>query len=226
VTPIGYKEKLILTTEIHDKVVESSTAFDEQTKQVFKNFSKWTRDVLESNSKTNFYQLKSLTNDLLTYWNESINPDTEKFWLELRKHAIDFERKEPLRFALEKNRFRRVDQGIDARKYWKQLKQLRSIKVSFTEEEIKRIEKIIEEDEQRRLKILEKCLRKKEIPRTQYLKFGECMAYFANCQLFANYFTPAEVEALYGIWKNFEKSPLAETLVADGKGKKNGQGSN
>ena len=77
---LGNIEKLILTTKINDKVVDSSTIMDEKTKEAFKNISKYTRDFLEKEPKMNSYRLNSLKSGLLTYWNESINPDTENFW--------------------------------------------------------------------------------------------------------------------------------------------------
>jgi hypothetical protein len=117
-TTLGNIEKLILVTKINDKVVDGSTIMDEKTKEAFKNLSKYTRDLLEKEPEMNSYGLNSLKSGLLIYWNESINPDTESFWTELKNNGIDYERKEPLKFALEKNQFRRVDEGMDARKYW------------------------------------------------------------------------------------------------------------
>jgi hypothetical protein len=52
--------------------------------------------------------------------------------------------------------------------------------------------------------MLKKCLTRKQIPQTNYLKFGECMAYANKCRLWDKYFTQAEVDELYVIWKNFE----------------------
>lgn len=196
--------QLLRTTEIHDKLVNASTTFDDETKQAFKYVSKYIRDFLTANPKTNAYQLRTLTNELLTYWNESINRDTEKFWTELQTNNIDIERKEPLKFALTKNRFRNVEQGIDARNNWPDLKKLKSITDRFSNTEIQQIDRIIADDEQTRLDVLKKCLRKKAIPPTQYLKFGECMAYLANCRLFDKYFSTEQVEELYDIWRNFK----------------------
>lgn len=203
-TTLGNVEKLILTTKINDNVVDSSTILDEKTKEAFKNLSKYTRDYLEREPKMNSYGLNSLKSGLLTYWNESITPDTEKFWTEIKANGIDYERKEPLKFALDKNRFRRVEQGIDARKYWTFLKTTNEIQDNFSKTEIERIDSIISADEKARLEILKKCLRKKEIPQTQYLKFGECMAYINNCGLWDTYFTKTEVTELYDIWNKFE----------------------
>ena len=172
-TTFGHKEKLWHTTKIQDNLVDDSIVFDNKTKQAFKTQSKFIRDFLTNNPKANSYQLKSLTNELLTYWNESINPDTEIFWTELKDNGIDFERKEPLRFALTKKRFRNVEQGIDARKHWTELKNRKEITDKYSQAEIEKIETIIADDENRRLEILKKCLRKNEIPQTQYLKFLE-----------------------------------------------------
>ena len=202
-TTLGNIDKLILATKINDKVVDKSTIMDEKTKEAFKNLSKYTRDLLEKELKMNSYALNSLKSGLLTYWNESINPDTESFWTELKDNGIDYERKEPLKFALEKNQFRLVDQGMDARKHWSELKKRKEITDKYSKTEIEKIETIIADDENRRLEILRKCLRKNKIPQKQYLKFGECMTYMNNCALSDKYFNKEEVEQLYDIWTNF-----------------------
>ena len=140
----------------------------------------------------------------MIFWKESIGIDTENFWSELSNHNIDFERKDELIFALNKGRFRRVDQGMSARKSWNTLKSSKAIINRFSQTEIERITKIIEKDENTRLEILQKCLTKNSIPQTLYLKFGECMAYFGNCDLFDKYFAKNEIETLYKIWANFK----------------------
>ncbi len=203
-TTLNYKQKLLRTTEIQNSLVDSSKTFDEQTRQHFKHLSKYIKDILAANPNANSYQLKTLANELLRYWNESINHDTEKFWKELQINDIDFERKEPLKFALTKKRFSNVEQSIDAKNNWADLKKLNLITDRFSNTEIEQIENIIADDENKRLDILKKCLTKKLISPTQYLKFGECMAYFNNCRLFDKYFTTAQVKELYDIWKSFK----------------------
>ncbi|HLK31089.1 MAG TPA: hypothetical protein VKT28_21095 [Puia sp.] len=201
---LKHKEKLILATKIHDKLIGSSVLLGEKEKQHFKHVSSYIRNILKTNPKANIYSLKTLTNELLSYWNESISSETEKFWEELRANNIDLKRKEPLRFALNKKRFRTVENGIDARKNWSELIKYPSIIKKFSKNELGKITEIIVIDEEKRLTILKKYLAKKAIPQTQYLKFGECMAYFSNCRLFEKYFTIEEAEALYNIWKKFK----------------------
>jgi hypothetical protein len=201
--PLGNIEKLLLTIEINDKVIEESAILDASVKDASKTYSKITKDLLEKESKISSYGLSSLRTSLLTYWNESINPDTERFWKELKMHGIDYERKEPLRFALANGRFRNVHQGIDARKHWEDLKKLSEIQNNYSSNEIEQIDTIIREDEDKRSGILRKCLIKGKIPSSQYLKFGECIAYMAHCNLWDKHFSKNEVEELYDIWEKF-----------------------
>ncbi|MTI29283.1 hypothetical protein [Xanthovirga aplysinae] len=197
-----YREMLLTSIEIQNRVVKNSQYFDKATKDAIIDYSKKLKELLDS--KLTLAQLRSLTSDLLTFWKESIGLDIETFWTELKDHDIEFERKDELKFALSKGRFRRVDQGMAAREHWENLKNLETITTRFTQGEIQKIGEIISEDEKNRLEILKKCLRKKSIPQTQYLKFGECMAYFRNCELFGKYFTNAEESELYEIWRDFK----------------------
>jgi hypothetical protein len=200
----GYIDQLVRTTEIQDNIVNASALLNEPMKQALYRQSDFVREFLAMNPKATSYQQKTLTSQILTYWNESINPDTEAFWNEMKRSGIDFERKEPLRFALEKGWFRNVEQGIDGRNHWSSLKHLPRITNRYSQSEIERLDRVIEEDEKKRFDVLKKCLAKKTIAQTQYLKFGECMAYFGRCNLFEAYFSKEQVEELYEIWKNFK----------------------
>jgi len=196
--------KFIATIEINEQIVHQSKIMGRNVKDAFIKMANSTREILEKHPKMTSYGLLSLKSELLIYWNESINLDTEKFWLELESKGIEYERKDPLRFALNKNYFRRVEQGIEARKHWNNLSDLKTITDRFSNPEIEKITEIIQNDEKTRLSILKKCLDKNLIPKTQYLKFGECMAYFGQCELFDKNFDKTEVERLNEIWKNFE----------------------
>lgn len=197
-----YKEKILQTLDIQDRLVKDSNRIDPVTKAAFLNFSNINRQQLESNFTLT--QLKSFANEILTFWRESIGVDVEKFWTELNIHHIEFERRDELQFALAKGRFRRVDMGMAARKDWSLLKTLDSIKQRFSENDLLRLDTIIQQDEATRLELLKKCLQKQEIPQSKYLKFGECMAYFSRCDLFSQYFSPREIEDLHKVWTNFK----------------------
>jgi len=198
-----YKENLFKAIEIQNRIVEDSQSFDGKTKEAFINLGNYWKNRIEKEQFT-VTQLKSITSDILTFWKESVSIDTELFWIVLRKNDIDFERKDELIFALNKGRFRRVDIVMSARNDWSKMRKFNSIIERFSQAEIEKIDVIIEEDENKRLEVLAKCLKKKEIPQTQYLKFGECMAYFSHCSLFDKYFSKEQVEELYEIWRSFK----------------------
>lgn len=204
-TRTDYKAQIIKVIEINDKIVSNSSVIDTKTKQAFLAISGYTRDAAIGEKKNwSLTQARALLAPLLAHWNESIDVDTELFWIEIKKHSLDFERKEPLQYALNKGRFMRVDIGISAKNAWPALKKMEVIRKQYSKAEIEKIDNIISTDEQTRLTILQKCLSKKSIPQSQYLKFGECMAYFAQCQLFDKYFIKSQVDELLKIWKNFK----------------------
>lgn len=193
-----YIEKLLNSIQIENKIVKDSKNFDNKDKESIAYFRNYYIDRITKEPIT-LTQLKSITNNILTFWRESIGIDTELFWIELKENNIDFERKDEINFALEKNRFRRVDVGIGARKYWTLIKDFDSIRKRFSKVEIEKISLIIENDEKTRLEILKKCLRKKEIPQTQRLKYGECWAYMSQCGLLSKYFSKEEIEELHNL---------------------------
>ncbi len=197
-------KRLLMTIEVQNGIIADSKNFDNPTKDAFINHSNQIKELIRG--KLTKAQLKSLSSEILTFWKESIGPEVELFWSELENKGVDFERKDELDFALQKGRFRRVNQGIDARKHWGSLKELNTISSRFSFIEIVKISEVIEKEENIRLEILKKSLRKNSIPQTQYLKFGECMAYFGRCKLFDKYFSKNEIENLHQIWRNFSRA--------------------
>jgi hypothetical protein len=198
-TKSEYRNQLLRTIQIQNDLLNEFNLLDPRTEEAIINLGIYWTDRLKSEHFT-LTQLKSITNGILTMWKETIGIATEMFWSELKKNNIDFERKDELKFALQKGRFRRVDIGMGAKKDWNVIKDFDSIKNRFSKDEIEKITNIIDLDEKTRLEILKKCLRKKEIPQSQYLKFGECMAYMSNCGLWDKYFAKTEVKVLYDIW--------------------------
>ena len=195
------KDQLLQCIAIQNKIIETDETMDTKAKEAFLNHGNQIKAFAQD--KLTKAQFKSLFSEILTYWNEAIGPEVETFWNTLKAEGLTIERKDELQFALQKNRFRRVDQGIAARKHWEVLHAIPSIQERFSREEISQLAEIIEKDKTTRLAILQKCLRKNSIPKTQYLKFGECMAYFDQCELFSTHFTSIQVEQLYTIWENF-----------------------
>ena len=86
---------------INNDIIETSKVIDENSKKAFEYFSIETKKILNENPKLNSYQRKSLTNEFLIYWNETISIDCEKFWNRIQQNGIELERKDPLQFLLE-----------------------------------------------------------------------------------------------------------------------------
>jgi hypothetical protein len=201
--------KLLKALEIGEQVFANSLTIDQKTKEAMINYSNWTKETINAdiqNKTLMSYGVKSLIDSTLTYWNESVGIDTEIFWTELRKSDIDFERKEPLRYALNKNRFLNVHQGMDARKNWDILLKSNFLQLQYTQTEIEKIQIILETDEKKRFDFLKDCLIKNRIPQRQYLRFGDSCAYFANCGLFEKYFTSGQVDTLYQIFRDYKSN--------------------
>ena len=198
---VNCRNNLISAIHAQIDLLNNSKSVDHKTKEALLDQGNYWLNRLENETFT-LPQLKSVTNEILTYWRESIGTTTEIFWDELREQNIHFERKDELNFALEKNRFRRVDIGMAARKNWSLIKDFDAIQNRFSSEQIEQIGKIIEEEEKNRLEILRKCLVNQRIPKSQYLKFGECLAYMSSCELWDQYFDKKEIDELYAIWSN------------------------
>lgn len=167
----------------------------------------WARDeVLTSleKGKLSSVSLKSLIDGFLIQWNESVSVETELFWLRIEENNLNFDRKEPLRFALEKGRFFNVHQGMEARSNWNDIVESGHLLKRYKQDEIEKLFEIISNDEERRVVFLKKCLKANKIPSSQYLKFGDCMAYIYNTRIIKEHFCVEEIEALNLLWKNYK----------------------
>lgn len=193
--------------KIGGKIMAESEIVDEKTKEAFKSHDIWNvKTINESitNKDLSSAGLKSLTDAYFTFWNESAGLDIEQFWNCLENNSFDFNRKDPLKYALEKGKFRNVHQGMSVRKDWDRLKNSNLLKNRLSQENIRQLDKIVKRDEHKRIELLKKCLAKKDIPQTQYLRFGDSMGYFGHCGLFEKYFTQSEYKELHELWGNFE----------------------
>lgn len=103
-------ERLVKTIGIAEKIVRSSKSLDDVTKNYFTN---WGQEIkgMALNPEPQFKKVSSikyLENDFLIYWNESAGPDVEKFWTELYKNGIDFERKDIIQSVLKRKKIKNI----------------------------------------------------------------------------------------------------------------------
>lgn len=176
-------------------------------KENISNHHDWARNEILTcleKGKLSSVGLKSLIDGFLIQWNESVSVETELFWQRIEENNLNFDRKEPLRFALEKGRFFNVHQGMEARSNWNSLVDSGYLLSRYKQDEIEKLSKIISNDEEKRVEFLKKCLKSNKIPSSQYLKFGDCMAYIYNTKIMKEHFSIEEIESLNLIWRNFK----------------------
>lgn len=193
------KENLFKAISIGNRIMMESKNIDSGTKEAMLNFSEEIINRVNQkceNGKPNSTLINSYKKDFLTYWSESSSLETEMFWKDLKLNNIEYERKDPLFFALTKNRFINIHQGMDARKNWKDILEFGYINERYTIEEIQKINEVIEKDEIDRMEFMKKCLRNKRIP-LRGMRFNESIVYFDRCNLFSKYFDEETVKELY-----------------------------
>lgn len=204
-TKTTYKKalSLIQVIKIGNNIITASPLVDDKTKEAFKSqdhsFIKIIHQAIHNNDLS-AAALRSLINTYFTYWNESTGIHIEVFWNELKKNNLNFKRKDALEYALKHTRCRNVHQAMELKKNWNLLKQSQLLKDRLTPKNIELLDHIILQDEHKRVQLLKKCLAKKSVPKSQYLQFGDAMAYLEHCQLFEQYFKQSEYQTLYDIW--------------------------
>lgn len=145
-------ERLAKTIDIAEKVIAVSKSLDEKTRT---HLLKWGREIkhMALNPEPQFKKvasLKYLENDFLIYWNEANGEDIEKFWIELYKNGIDFERKDTLQSVLKRKRIKDIheyDSVVDNIVAAKQIGQI-------DKNQVKELNQLIGEFEQRQTKKL------------------------------------------------------------------------
>jgi len=201
------KETFYRIIAIGDEIIIDSENYHSQTIESMINYSQYVIsriNELSKNGKQNLTIINSFKRNYLIFWNESVSIEAEMFWLKLKNEKIEVERREPFKYALLKNRFQNVHQGMEANKNWNKIKEFGYINTRFSKNEIIKLQEIIEKDEKERLDFLKKCYERKKIPNRKYLRFGDSVAYFDKCNLFEKYFKSEEVVELMKIWQDFK----------------------
>lgn len=190
------KETILQSTTLTQHEKNDSCRYNEERKHM--------HNRLLATGQLNSQTLRYLIEDLLIRWNESIGIDTEIFWNKMYERGIKFPRKEPLRWALQKGRFRNVHQGMEAAKHFDSLIKSKHLEPNFSYEELSELRNIIDRDTNSRLELFKSCLKKGRLTASVYLRFGESVAYFNECDLWEKFFTVNEVNQLTAIWKSFK----------------------
>lgn len=207
--PINIKTKeraksILKAIEIGKEILEKSKSIDPTIKSAFGFSSQYSiNTILDcfNKNKLTLYQVKTIESEFFTYWNETISLDTELFWKEIQNNNLHFERKNPIKYLLENGRLRHVEQWIDLYNNINQLKEAGQLKLLLDDDEIIKLQELLDKEEQKRYSLVKRYHDKGSIALSNYSKFGEAMAFLERCNLTLKYFSAQEREQIYEMWQ-------------------------
>ena len=103
-------ERLSKAVDIAVKIVSESERFGDDFKTLMINFCNQVKQMA-LNPEPQFKKvasIKYLENDFLTYWNESPDKEVDRFWIELHKNGIDFEKKDTIQTVLKRGKIKDI----------------------------------------------------------------------------------------------------------------------
>ncbi len=103
-------ERLSKAVDIAVKIVSESERFGDDFKTPMINFCNQVKQMA-LNPEPQFKKvasIKYLENDFLTYWNESADKEVDRFWIELHKNGIDFEKKDTIQTVLKRGKIKDI----------------------------------------------------------------------------------------------------------------------
>ena len=105
-------ERLSKAVDIAVKIVNESEQFGDDFKTPMINFCNQLKQMA-LNPEPQFKKvasIKYLENDFLTYWNESTDKEVDKFWIEIHKNGIDFEKKDTIKTVLKRGKIKDINE--------------------------------------------------------------------------------------------------------------------
>ncbi len=103
-------ERLSKAVDIAIEIINESDRFGDDFKTPMINFCTQIKQMA-LNPEPQFKKvvsIKYLENDFLTYWNESADREVDKFWKELHKNGIDFEKKDTIQTVLKRGKIKDI----------------------------------------------------------------------------------------------------------------------
>ncbi|TAJ13471.1 hypothetical protein DMA11_08635 [Marinilabiliaceae bacterium JC017] len=103
-------ERLSKAVDIAVKIIQESDSHGDDFKTPMVNFCNQVKQMA-LNPEPQFRKvasIKYLENDFLIYWNESADKEVDKFWIELHKNGIDYEKKDTIQAVLKRGRIKNI----------------------------------------------------------------------------------------------------------------------
>lgn len=99
-------QDIIDLIDLNDYIVEKHYTENDQKRILNKRFTDFHRNYLDENKNPTQYQLKSITDAVLTYWNEGTGIDVADFWEMAAQKQLSFEKKDYLAIVLKNKKIR------------------------------------------------------------------------------------------------------------------------
>ncbi len=157
--------------------------------------------INDSDGKISSYQLNSIENELLSYWNNYLNLETEKFWNLIDKNGIRINRKPTFEKIIAQKRFKNVEQAIDVYNdlYTRPIRNYDNEELKFKLDSLYEIVKL---DRDKRISQFRKWIRNKRVSVSDRMKFGENYAYMLKTNQLEGIFGKTEQQTIEDLMKH------------------------
>ena len=159
------------------------------------DYSEGVMDISEKGQKLSGYQIKSIEQELLKYWNENLNCEVERFWELISEKSLHFERSKTFENIISKRRFKNVEQAIQV---YNEIfsESLTNMNSESLKSRLAQLTEVVGLDKERRIKQTKKWIRIQSVSFSDSLKFGENYAYLKRTGLFETLLDQKEKEIL------------------------------
>ena len=153
--------------------------------------------------------VKFFTRDLAHLWSYWLAIWAELFWQEIDARGIHLVRTDMVLKIINRKRFSGVGEAMMYNRNWNNMVALGYLS-RYTPGQLAFINELLRKDKEKRLDLLIKSLRNRKVNASEYLKYGEAIAYFTEGKLFSDqigndeisyYFGPEELHVLNEIWR-------------------------
>ncbi len=147
--------------------------------------------------------------DAFANWSRRTDIYAEEFWERMQQLDIDAQRLDDYASIIAKGRFANGGQALELRYNWQSLLSSGYLHKRYTVAQLDAIQIIIDQDASKKLKILQSCLKLRNVASSKHLAYGQALGYFTNGKLLDDtkgtlleqYFNEVEIEIFRRIWK-------------------------
>lgn len=153
--------------------------------------------------------IKFFTKELARSWSYWLAVWAELFWKEIDAQHVQLQRADMVLKIINRKRFLSVDEAMMYNRRWQDMRTSGYLS-RYTRVQVAFIDELLRKDKEKRLDLLIKSLRNKKVNVSDYLKYGEAIAYFTDGKLFSDqieddeialYFSQEELNVLEDIWQ-------------------------